>query len=306
MIINAGDDLGLPQHTGQRVHQPQSAHDADLPRLHRPGRSNLTYEAIGRFRGRGCAKPCRSKIRLIVRIRIRFDPTADASAAAPLPTHQPAVRPDADTTPADATDPPAQRHSRPGSGGAASTSRPPPRRRPPSPSPHLTPPGLRPNVALPPTTRPAPILPPRVWTPREDVRLRVAQTDHCRASPGEHVSHIRRHRTHRIGQLTADSGSFEIKAARFAAGRCAACLHRYPIGCMCRTSRTVISRESRTFGKIGIQSFSTTIARVTDHLPLRIRSRLPRGPGRAPPTHEPRHRSAPARSRRGHRRAGAA
>jgi hypothetical protein len=54
-----------------------------------PGRSNRTNESLGRFRGRGCASPCRSKILLIVRvdgttipgtgtrsncIRIRFDP----------------------------------------------------------------------------------------------------------------------------------------------------------------------------------------------------------------------------------------
>jgi hypothetical protein len=37
--------------------------------------------------------------------------------------------------------------------------------------------------------------PPRVPTPRGDVDLRLAETDHCRASPGKHVSHISRHRT---------------------------------------------------------------------------------------------------------------
>jgi hypothetical protein len=54
-----------------------------------PGRSNRTNDSLGRFRGRGWARPCRSRIRLIVRsdgttipwtgarsscIRIRFDP----------------------------------------------------------------------------------------------------------------------------------------------------------------------------------------------------------------------------------------
>ena len=78
----------------------------------------------------------------------------------------------------------------------------------------------------------------------------------------------------RIGQLTADSGSIEIKAARFARRaaprvlaslRAAARPSRIAIpsaASLSRTSRTVISRESRTFGKIGIQSFSTAIARV--------------------------------------------
>jgi hypothetical protein len=57
----------------------------------------------------------------------------------------------------------------------------------------------------------------------------------------------------RIGQLTADSGSFESR--RLASLRAATRLAYIGIpsaASLCRTSRTVISRESRTFGKIGI------------------------------------------------------
>ena len=95
-------------------------------------------------------------------------------------------------------------------------------------------------------------------TPRRRLRLRPAASDRSQV-----ITPWQTALSGRIGQLTADSGSFEIKAARFAAGRCAACLLAIPSAAsLCRTSRTVISRESRTFGKIGIQSFSTAIARV--------------------------------------------
>jgi hypothetical protein len=83
-----------------------------------------------------------------------------APPAAPPPEPPPASRPDADTRADDATDPPTQRHSRPDNGrssDAASTVTPRPQPPPRPPSRPPTPPEPHPNVAPPPTTRPAPI-----------------------------------------------------------------------------------------------------------------------------------------------------
>jgi hypothetical protein len=85
--------------------QPQSAHDVDLPQLHRPRPLEPHVGGLRPLPRPRLAKPCRSKIRLIVRsdgttmpstgarsscIRIASTPTADASVAAPLPAPQPA------------------------------------------------------------------------------------------------------------------------------------------------------------------------------------------------------------------------
>ena len=108
VVIDPGDDLGLPQLPGDRVDQLRPRRrcrcsTAASARAARTGR----YESRGRFRGRGRTSPCR--------IRIRFDrraptapprrpataacaaapsgsashPTADAPAASPPPPPRP-------------------------------------------------------------------------------------------------------------------------------------------------------------------------------------------------------------------------
>jgi hypothetical protein len=108
------------------------------------------------------------------------------------------ICPDADTTPADETGPPAHQADQPDNGrpnDAASSAKPPPR---PLPQPHSHPPtlhGQHQDVAPPSTRQPVPI--PASPGPDAPRRRQTQSADHghCRASPGGRVSRINRRRT---------------------------------------------------------------------------------------------------------------
>ena len=224
MIVHTGDDLGLPRLSGDRVDQPQPADDVNLHSCIGPGRSNRTNDSLGRFRGRGWARPCRSRIRLIVRsdgttipwtgarsscIRIRFDShrgcfrrisaRATSTAAVAWCGHD-TGRCDPSASPATfpARYRPIQRCSverdTPVAAATSVTVAPP------------APPGPRPDAVPPPTTQPAPSRPPesrRPWRRRtQGGRNRPLSRINWRATVAHHPAQDKRG-----GSSIADTGS---------------------------------------------------------------------------------------------------